>query len=96
MSRASTNRLTAKIHEQAAEIARLTVFENALDECIESRDVAYKRIEKLEQLTAMIASRSHICSGRDCVGMWIEETGSLLRCNTCEQFRIAIADMEQT
>ena len=62
-------------------------------DALEAKD---KRIEKLEQLTAMIASRSHICSGRDCVGMWIEETGSLLRCNTCEQFRIAIADMEQT
>jgi len=36
------------INAKDKRIAELEVFENALDECIESRDVAYRRIAELE------------------------------------------------
>ena len=48
MSRASTNRLTAKISEQAKEIERLH------DSCAELRDVITDKCERIAELEAVV------------------------------------------
>ena len=50
---------------------------------------AADRIEELEAqvaaLEAFLFKRSHMCSGRDCVGIYQEPTGSLSRCDDCNE-----------
>ncbi len=40
---------------------------------------------RIEELEAFLFNRSHICTGRDCVGILQEPTGSLPRCSECNK-----------
>ena len=40
---------------------------------------------KVGELEAFLFKRSHMCNGRDCVGVLQEPTGSLLRCKDCTE-----------
>jgi hypothetical protein len=40
---------------------------------------------RIDELEAFLLNRTHICSGRDCVGIYAEPTGSLPRCEDCRK-----------
>lgn len=53
------------------------------------------RVE-IEGWQKLFAGRSHACSGRDCVGLYQDETGSLHRCTYCDQVRHLLAESTPT
>jgi len=56
-----------------------------LEKCMETPRI--EDLEKIEQYEKLLLKRTHMCSGRDCVGIYQETTGSLPRCDDCTELK---------
>ena len=79
---AEIERLTTELAaEKGLHTDRVCTLKKNLDELL-------ARNEALEKVYEAVLARTHMCSGRDCVGLWRElDAASLRRCNDCAEVR---------
>ncbi len=88
--------MTESIHEQIAFASDhlSDYFRNEVELRGSVMYGALATMEGLNAVYALVVSYSHFCSGRDCVGLWVAETGSLSRCYRCSAMKHAIAAVQ--
>ena len=73
------------VREWEAESKTLQARIEELEKCMETPRI--EDLEKIEQYEKLLLKRTHMCSGRDCVGIYQETTGSLPRCDDCTELK---------
>ena len=79
--------LQARIEELEDRNAALLMLVDKDQQELESQQAT------ITELRTFLFNRTHICGGRDCVGIYGEQTGSLHRCDDCSEL---LALKEQT
>lgn len=81
------------IEEQIAELQKEGISQFYYTEDAELMQRAKDTMQSLLDVATLVSSRSHACGGRDCVGLYGIETGSLHKCQICREMAEALAKL---